>query len=598
MGSVRVSTLGHSLATQMLAGSATTQTKSNQQVYQLTNQPTNNMRRRSRNLLGTLLLLLLITLVEEWRLVAGQDQDDHNNLQPPNDELLSLLSSVNEPPRPNSHSHNENNNNDDNDLSQQLEAITNRLHSFRDAVARLDMISHGIDMISQDLTTNLEPTVERLQSARRTVWNLVETINTLQVQQLAGKIKEIQTLARQHQRASQRAAARLSSATGGGGGGGVTLEQWEATLDETIVLADTEATLETWLVETMQDEANRVQQEIVDNFTVYHDTLLTQTHQAVHNATLSIASSSSSSSCVAPSVAAQLVQDAVIQYQRYQGASRYDHAQHARIVHEHTSPTYRPPPQPSQQLGAWRPWIPDDWEQYWLPHGWETWEVRWPPFLTHTLGKQYSLEPSGSAAAPPEMVLHPMMVPGACWPMQGRYGHLVLELAYPVQIDAISIEHAPASLFLDPETTMTSAPKEIKVYGYPACGGGGGGGGRSDPGCHGYYSSKANRILLTTIAYDLSAGGIQTFSTETIHQNKQKKSDTSLLDEDTAASSCSAETGSCSAAAFLAEQPSSNDESVAFGAVDLEILDNWGHPDYTCIYRVRVHGEVATTVYD
>lgn len=533
------------------------------------------MRRRPRNLLGTLLLLLLLTItLIKWQLVAGQDQDDDDD-----------KSSVDEPPL--------SSNNHDDDWSHELEAITTRLEAFRSATSRLDMISHGIDMISNELPS-LQQNLERLQSARRTVWNLVETINTLQVQQLAGKVKEIQTLARQHQRASQRAtaASQVSSGTTR-----VTQEQLDATLDETVVLADSEAALEAWLLEIMQDEADRVQQEVVDNFTFYHATLLTQTSLAAHNATVSLASSttssSSSSSCVAPSVAAQLVQDAVIRYHRYQGdLARYDHAQHARIVHEHTSPTYRPPPHPSQQLGfaAWRKWIPDDWEQHWLPVRWETWEVRWPLFLTHTLGPNYTPDQNSATAAPPEMVLHPMILPGACWPMQGRYGHLVLELAYPVQIDAISIEHAPASLFAQEETRTTSAaPKEIKVYGYPACSSNGD---RSDQACHGYKSK--NRILLTTIEYDVSAGGIQTFSTDT-SKNKQKN-DTPMLDEDAAASSsCSAETtGSCSAAAFLNQ----SEEPVAFGAVDLEIMDNWGHPDYTCIYRVRVHGEVVTNVYD
>lgn len=27
--------------------------------------------------------------------------------------------------------------------------------------------------------------------------------------------------------------------------------------------------------------------------------------------------------------------------------------------------------------------------------------------------------------------------------------------------------------------------------------------------------------------------------------------------------------------------------------VELRVLSNWGHPEYTCIYRFRVHGEPA-----
>lgn len=28
-----------------------------------------------------------------------------------------------------------------------------------------------------------------------------------------------------------------------------------------------------------------------------------------------------------------------------------------------------------------------------------------------------------------------------------------------------------------------------------------------------------------------------------------------------------------------------------YQVVELRILTNWGHPEYTCIYRFRVHGE-------
>lgn len=28
----------------------------------------------------------------------------------------------------------------------------------------------------------------------------------------------------------------------------------------------------------------------------------------------------------------------------------------------------------------------------------------------------------------------------------------------------------------------------------------------------------------------------------------------------------------------------------AFSLVELRVRSNWGHPDYTCVYRFRVHG--------
>ena len=30
-----------------------------------------------------------------------------------------------------------------------------------------------------------------------------------------------------------------------------------------------------------------------------------------------------------------------------------------------------------------------------------------------------------------------------------------------------------------------------------------------------------------------------------------------------------------------------------FNLVRVRVLSNWGHPVYTCVYRVRVHGELV-----
>lgn len=36
-----------------------------------------------------------------------------------------------------------------------------------------------------------------------------------------------------------------------------------------------------------------------------------------------------------------------------------------------------------------------------------------------------------------------------------------------------------------------------------------------------------------------------------------------------------------------------NPKMATYQVVELRILTNWGHPEYTCIYRFRVHGEPA-----
>lgn len=38
---------------------------------------------------------------------------------------------------------------------------------------------------------------------------------------------------------------------------------------------------------------------------------------------------------------------------------------------------------------------------------------------------------------------------------------------------------------------------------------------------------------------------------------------------------------------FDTQEP--NDKS--FQIIEVRVLSNWGHPEYTCLYRFRVHGE-------
>lgn len=41
---------------------------------------------------------------------------------------------------------------------------------------------------------------------------------------------------------------------------------------------------------------------------------------------------------------------------------------------------------------------------------------------------------------------------------------------------------------------------------------------------------------------------------------------------------------------FLPSLPK-GDAIGTYQLVELRVLSNWGHPEYTCIYRFRVHGE-------
>lgn len=152
--------------------------------------------------------------------------------------------------------------------------------------------------------------------------------------------------------------------------------------------------------------------------------------------------------------------------------------------------------------------------------------------------------------------------PGACWPMKGRSGQITLQLQYPVKVTAVTVDHV-SSLLVKRAEGSSSAPKRIRVHGYPSCA----------SSCHGMPFDFSRRIEIATFEYDLRGSSVQTFE---ISGGEE---------------SCSEETTSCSADLDSFQQVRPKTEESVFRAVTFEILDNWGLADYTCLYRLRVHGD-------
>nr|XP_060633041.1 SUN domain-containing protein 2 [Anolis sagrei ordinatus] len=129
----------------------------------------------------------------------------------------------------------------------------------------------------------------------------------------------------------------------------------------------------------------------------------------------------------------------------------------------------------------------------------------------------------------PRVILQPEVLPGNCWAFQGSQGFAVIRLSSNIYPTDVTLEHISRSL--SPKATIPSAPKDFAVYGLEEEG-------------------LQEGVLLGQFTYDQEGDPIQTFH---------------LQDE--------------------------NRTSAAFQLIELRVLSNWGHPEYTCIYRFRVHGE-------
>ncbi|NXI66229.1 SUN1 protein, partial [Anseranas semipalmata] len=129
----------------------------------------------------------------------------------------------------------------------------------------------------------------------------------------------------------------------------------------------------------------------------------------------------------------------------------------------------------------------------------------------------------------PRVVIQPDMYPGNCWAFKGSEGYLVVRLSMKIYPTAFTVEHIPKTL--SPSGNITSAPRNFSVYGLDD-----------------EYQEEG--VLLGQYVYDQEGEPLQMF-------------------------------------------PVMENSKNVFQIVELRILSNWGHPEYTCLYRFRVHGKPA-----
>ncbi|XP_059691250.1 SUN domain-containing protein 3-like [Gavia stellata] len=150
--------------------------------------------------------------------------------------------------------------------------------------------------------------------------------------------------------------------------------------------------------------------------------------------------------------------------------------------------------------------------------------------------KSWWLSPFGfSSANPPETILQPHIAPGNCWAFQGSRGRMVIRLPEQIWPRAFTIWHISGAV--SPSGEVSSTPKEFAV---------------SLSLCLGVDEARAE-TLLGTFTYEVHKEVAQTF-----HVQK--------------------------------ELPRT------FRYIKFEVQSNWGNPEYTCVYRVQVHGKTAQHV--
>ncbi|XP_031696159.1 SUN domain-containing protein 1-like, partial [Anarrhichthys ocellatus] len=126
----------------------------------------------------------------------------------------------------------------------------------------------------------------------------------------------------------------------------------------------------------------------------------------------------------------------------------------------------------------------------------------------------------------PRVVIQPDVKPGNCWAFRGSTGVLVIRLSMRILPTAFTMEHIPRTLA--PSGTLTSAPRDFTVYGLED-------------------EADVRGKLLGSFTFDQDGESLQSYR--------------------------------------LTE-----DNDAAFQIIEVQVLSNWGHEQYTCMYRFRVHG--------
>jgi SUN domain-containing protein 1/2 len=137
--------------------------------------------------------------------------------------------------------------------------------------------------------------------------------------------------------------------------------------------------------------------------------------------------------------------------------------------------------------------------------------------------------PVWSTSNSPRTVIQPSMYPGECWAFKGFEGHLVIRLTQRIVPSSFSYEHIAKEV--SPEGHITSAPAKFKVTGLKD-------------------ENDRDGDVLGNFEYLDNGQPLQNFAV----QDPTPK---------------------------------------AYEFIELTVLSNHGHFDYTCLYRFRVHGTRA-----
>lgn len=217
-----------------------------------------------------------------------------------------------------------------------------------------------------------------------------------------------------------------------------------------------------------------------------------------------------------------------------------------RIIPSMTSPSLQFSSPGSVQRSSWLSWVPG-------------------------MGSSSATEHLRSRS--PVVALHHDNSPGMCWPFEGQTGQLGIHLAQSVLVTDITFEHPPASLLFGDNS---AAPKEVTVSAL--------------------VERAEDQRKLAAWRQRVAQEAAKRRSEDDANEGEEEGGDVEMLEPPASGNHLHLATFAYDAASARAVQtfPVSAEAralGIPVSVLQVRVLSNHGNQRYTCLYRVRVHGE-------
>jgi SUN domain-containing protein 1/2 len=169
--------------------------------------------------------------------------------------------------------------------------------------------------------------------------------------------------------------------------------------------------------------------------------------------------------------------------------------------------------------------------------------VHWSSWLKIDTVHNYLFK--GGYALPPETIFTPDNSLGNCWAFPGSRGYISFLITYPIIPSSFTLEHVSRALMID----QSSAPRTFTVFGF------------SDPDDH-------NGDWLGDFEYKIDGNVIQNFIVEKFAPGKDADNEKRVT---------------------IIDKRRAN----GYRVFNVRFTNNYGNEQYTCVYRLRVHGQIV-----